>query len=201
MVPNIHAVGRNYVKHIEELQNEIPDEPVIFSKSPSCLTKASQLTFPVQAQPVHFELELVLRMGQDLDIGAFRDLGSVSHVGLGIDFTAREWQGRLKKKGLPWHMAKNFQNACWLGSLKAGSPNSAYQFQLYQNDALQQDGDSTHMIYPFQKVLSWINRTIPLNEGDLIYTGTPAGVGPTIPGDKLRVVCQTLETDQEISIL
>lgn len=200
-VRNIHAVGRNYVKHIQELGNDMPDEPVVFSKSPATLTNAVKLCFPPAMNPVHFELELVLRLGESADAGSGKGLELVSHMALGIDFTARDRQSHFKEKKLPWHLAKNFRDGCWLGPLTTQFKiHEPFSFQLYQNGTLRQDGDSRHMMYDFQKMITFINRTLPFMEGDLIYSGTPAGVGPVQEGDRLRLVCEALQTDLEIEI-
>lgn len=199
MVRNIHAVGRNYAAHIEELGNERPAEPVVFSKVPACLTSANLLHFPMSMAPVHYELELVLRIGRHYECGAKPKSFKVSHMALGLDFTARDCQTRQKEKGLPWHPAKNFRDACFLGPLTTDFHlTEPFLFQLYVNGNLAQDGDSGKMIYDFHTILTYLNTTMPLMEGDLIYTGTPAGVGPVNEGDRLRLVCDALQTDLEI---
>ena len=196
---NIHAVGRNYVAHIEELGNQVPGEPVFFSKSLSSLTTSSELVFPEALKPLHYELELVLRIGSSIERNAFRDLSCISHIGLGIDFTARALQSELKQKQLPWFLAKSFQNACYLSPLKPFEAGH-HHFQLYRNQNLQQDGDSRLMIFDFAAQLSFLNRTLPLEEGDLLFTGTPAGVGPVEDGDRLLIRCSELALEQELSI-
>ena len=198
---NIYAIGRNYVKHIEELGNERPNEPVIFEKSLSSLTTVSELVFPKILGPIHHELELVLRVGRAVPLGCFVDLGCVSHIGLGLDFTARELQARLKAKGLPWFRAKNFANACFVGPMKEkDSFEDALGFQLYRNGILQQSGQSDHMIFSFGAILSFINQTIPLDVGDLIFTGTPSGVGSVASGDTLRIIAEQLDIDLSVKI-
>jgi len=200
-VGNIHAIGRNYVDHIEELGNKMSDQPVIFSKSPSTLSCERELTFTKALGPIHFELELVLRIGTDLDADSFHGMDCISHMGLGIDFTARETQADLKSKGLPWSLAKNFTNATWLSPLREGFDLSEpFHFRLAQNDQTRQQGDSTRMIYPFHEIVAFINRTMPLRSGDLIFTGTPAGVGPVADGDVLHVACPELLIDQRVII-
>ncbi len=198
---NIHAVGRNYAKHAEELGNRVPTEPVIFSKSVVTLTDADHLHFPARLTPIHFELELVLRIGSDVAPEAFQDSGCISHMALGIDFTARTYQSRLKEAGKPWHLAKSFRDSCFLGPLqtdfKVGEP---FPFFLYQNGELRQAGRSEDMIFSFEQVLAFINSTLPLEEGDLIFTGTPAGVGPLSDGDHLRIHCPELQTDRELVV-
>jgi 2-keto-4-pentenoate hydratase/2-oxohepta-3-ene-1,7-dioic acid hydratase in catechol pathway len=200
-VRNIHAVGRNYAKHIEELGNAVPEEPVLFAKSASCLTSAQHLAFPADLGSIHFELELVLQVGRAVPLGAFRDLDCIARMGLGIDFTARDLQAKLKAKGLPWHRAKSFQDACWLGPLSDQFDlQQSFQFELHQNGERRQIGDSTHMLNGFADLVAFINRGLPLEPGDLIFTGTPEGVGPVAEGDQLRVICARLATDREIRV-
>ena len=198
---NVLAIGRNYVKHIEELNNEIPEVPVVFGKSVSSLTDASALMFPRGLAPIHFELEVVLRIGVDIEPGTFRGLDQVSHAGLGIDFTARERQSQLKAKGLPWQLAKSFQHAAYLGPLREQPDlTENIAFQLFQNEALRQHGETRLMMFDFVTLLGFINRTLPLRAGDLVYTGTPAGVGPVAEGDRLRLTCSQLNTDCRLTV-
>jgi 2-keto-4-pentenoate hydratase/2-oxohepta-3-ene-1,7-dioic acid hydratase in catechol pathway len=194
-VRNIHAVGRNYADHARELKNPVPEEPVIFAKSPACLTTSERLAFPPGIGPIHLELEVVMRLGEALPVDGFANLNCVSHLALGIDFTARELQNSLKKKGLPWHRAKNFADACWLGPLREGVPAEPFSFSLTQNGAVRQSGFTADMIFGFAEILAFINKTMPLETGDLIFTGTPAGVGPVVPGDLPRLLCPALHTD------
>ena len=200
-VRNIHAVGRNYLQHIRELENQVPEEPVLFSKSPSGLTCSNYLLFPDRLRPIHFELELVLRLGVAVPVGALLDLSPVSHIALGIDFTARGLQSKLKRAALPWHRAKNFRDACFVAPLRTGFDlGKPFHFRLYQNGELRQDGDSALMMFDFFRLLRFINGTLPFQEGDLVFTGTPAGVGPVQSGDLLRLCCDELETDLETNI-
>ena len=149
-VRNIHAVGRNYVAHAAELGNAVPNEPVLFSKAPASLTTGPDLYFPNGLAPIHFELELVLRLGRDLPLGTFHNLDCISHIGLGIDFTARGLQKNLKKQGLPWDRAKSFQNSCYLGPMRDDVLlNQDFHFQLFQNDWLRQDGNSRLVLFDF----------------------------------------------------
>ena len=198
---NIYAVGRNYAAHIRELGNQKPAEPVLFGKSLSSLSLGPELTFPGHLGAIHHELELVLRIGGEVPIGSLQGLGCVSHMALGLDFTARELQDRLKAAGLPWHAAKSFQDACFLGPLrKVASLEGPFRFKLFVNDQLRQDGDSGHMIFGFEEILASINRSTALWSGDLVFTGTPAGVGPVADGDALRLVCEALDTDCRLHV-
>jgi len=198
---NIYAIGRNYVKHIEELGNKRPDEPIIFAKSLASLTSLHHLLFPALLDPIHHELELVLRIGAPVPMGAYRDLSIVSHMGLGLDFTARGEQTRVMQAGLPWHMSKSFQNACYLdGMTENFDLSKPFHFLLHCNGELRQQGDSSHMIFSFDDMLKVINRTIAFHVGDLIFTGTPAGVGPVVAGDELRISCPELDVKQTLTV-
>ena len=197
---NVHAVGRNYSEHALELGNPIPREPVLFAISPCSLTTAELLRFPRELGPVHFELEVVLRIGEDLDVGQVQGPGCISHMALGIDFTARDLQKDLKQRGLPWHRAKNFANAAWVGPLRSEIPSAPFSFSLAQNGQVRQRGSTGQMIFPFPEILTYINRTMTLQEGDLIFTGTPSGVGPLAAGDQLHLVCGALATNLTLSI-
>lgn len=198
---NIYAVGRNYVAHARELGNQPPQEPVIFCKTLQTLTTETHLVFPQFLRPIHYEAELVLRVGRSVPQGGAVALECVSHVGLGLDFTARELQNKLKEKGLPWHLAKNFQNACFVaGFSNTVDVNRPIRFDLHQNGQLRQSGDTRAMIFPFDRVLAFLVRFGALEEGDLIFTGTPAGVGPVAPGDVLRVSSQELDLAVEVSV-
>ena len=198
---NIYAIGRNYAKHIEELGNKRPHSPIIFANSLASLTSLHQLLFPAHLDPIHHEVELVLRIGSHVAMGAYRDHAVVSHMGLGIDFTARGEQTRVMKAGLPWHMSKSFQSSCYLdGMTENFDMKTPFHFMLHINGALRQQGDSSHMIFSFDDMLTVINRTIAFHVGDLIYTGTPAGVGPVVAGDELRISCSELGVDQTLTV-
>lgn len=198
---NIYAIGRNYVEHVRELSNALPERPVVFSKNPSTLTGSRALELPRALGEIHFELELVLRLGSDRAPGRLQSTDCISHMALGIDFTARALQSRLKTAGLPWFLAKNFQHACFVGPLcESFDLDRPFRFRLFQNDSPRQHGDSRHMIFDFLTMLKFINRNLPLQAGDLVFTGTPSGVGPVADRDVLRLVCPELDTDCRLEI-
>lgn len=200
-VRNIHAVGRNYVAHTRELGNAQPAQPVLFSKSPATLAHGDAVHLPAAVGTVHHELELVLRIGVDLPVGAFRDLSCISHVGLGIDFTARDRQTALKNAGLPWHLAKNFRDGCYLLGLTAGAdPAAPRTFTLDVNGTRRQSGDSSLMVFSPAHVLAFLNATHPLAAGDLLFTGTPEGVGPVAHGDTLHLACPDLGLEGRVAV-
>jgi 2-keto-4-pentenoate hydratase/2-oxohepta-3-ene-1,7-dioic acid hydratase in catechol pathway len=188
---NIHCVGRNYAAHAAELQNEIPKEPVLFSKSTAGLTCESVLNFPAHLQPIHHELELVLRIKHDLPLYAKPSLKDVSHIGLGIDFTARGLQNKLKAKGLPWHLSKSFQNSAYIAGL-GPVVEGAIKFELKRGEELLQSGESSLMLFNKDHILAYLCRFIPLQAGDLIYTGTPSGVGSVANGETYQLASEVL---------
>ena len=187
----IFCVGRNYAEHAKELGNEIPEEPVIFMKPKSALLQANTpFYYPEFSNELHYEVELVLRISkngkyiQEQQADKYYDAISV-----GIDFTARDIQAELKKKGLPWEKAKAWDNSAILGKWIELNPailNHPIHFSLLQNGNIVQSGDSTHMIFSFDHIVSHISNYFSLNIGDLIYTGTPSGVGECVTGDLLE---------------
>lgn len=197
---NIYCVGRNYAAHAAELNNEIPSEPVLFGKDHGCLTLGPVLNFPKALGTIHYESELVLRIGVPVPLGKFRDLGCVAQIGVGIDFTARELQTSLKQKGLPWFRAKSFVNSAYLADGFRPIPEGDITFKLYRNEELSQSGCTSDMIFKYHHILEFINTTMPLDPGDLIFTGTPAGVGPADIGDRFRLVCEALNVDSSFEI-
>ena len=187
----IICIGRNYVAHAKELNNEVPDEPVFFMKPDSSLLRNNDPFYiPDWTNDVHHEIELVLkinRIGKNIEKRfAHRYF---DEIGLGVDFTARDVQQKLKEKGLPWEKAKAFDQAAVLGNtfIKKEELNDAanIQFKLNINGDLVQDGNSNLMIFSFDDIISHISKYVTLKIGDLIYTGTPAGVGPVKIGDRL----------------
>ena len=187
----IFCVGRNYAEHAKELGNEIPEEPVIFMKPKSALLQANTpFYYPEFSNELHYEAELVLRISKNgkyiQEQQAYKYYDAIS---VGIDFTARDIQAELKKKGLPWEKAKAWDNSAILGKWIELNPailNHPIHFSLLQNGNIVQSGDSTHMIFSFNKIIANISNYFSLNIGDLIYTGTPSGVGECVTGDLLE---------------
>lgn len=188
----IICIGRNYVAHAYELKNEVPDEPVFFMKPDSSLLRNNDPFYiPDWTKEVHHEIELVIkinRIGKNIEKRfAHRYF---DEVGLGIDFTARDVQNKLKEKGLPWEKAKAFDQSAVLGSVfidKAVFPvQNNISFKLKKNGMLVQEGNSELMIFNFEEIISNVSKYVTLKIGDLIYTGTPAGVGPVKIGDHLE---------------
>ncbi len=185
----IICIGRNYVAHARELNNEVPTEPMVFIKPQTALNTTGAMTIPNFTKDLHYELELVLRVGTGgSQIGMEEALDHIDAIALGIDFTARDIQAACKAKGHPWEKAKAFDNAATLSDFKSFGDykEGAIKFRLFKNGECVQDGDSSLMIFPFDKIISYVSDFFTLEKGDLIYTGTPAGVGPVSPGDMLE---------------
>ncbi|OSI10762.1 fumarylacetoacetate hydrolase family protein [Neisseria zoodegmatis] len=191
-VNNIYCIGRNYVDHIAELKNETPTEPVVFMKpNNSILNDGSTIILPPYSQSVHYECELVLLIGRDSDGLCDEDLcGIIAGFGIGLDLTARDVQGRLKEKGLPWTKAKGFRGAACVSDFVAAATLPQAQdcaFTLTVNGELRQKGHTSHMIYPIAAILRELAESYGLKAGDMVFTGTPAGVGELHSGDKLEL--------------
>lgn len=177
----IICIGRNYTKHIEELANEKPENPVIFMKPDSAvLLKNNPFIIPPFSQDIHFEVEILVKINR---IGKFID-EKFAHkyyeeIGLGIDFTARDVQNKMKEKGLPWEKAKAFDGSAVIGKYfkKKDLNLNSIKFQLYKNESLVQDGDSSHMLWKIDEIIAYVSQFFTLKIGDVIFTGTPAGVG------------------------
>lgn len=186
-INRIFCIGRNYAEHVRELGNA-PDEAfVVFMKPPSCVVPAdTPLRLPRGRGAVHHEAELVVRLGGGgADIAADAALAHVTHLTLGLDLTLRELQNALKKKGAPWELAKAFDGAAPLGHWRPfrGEDLQALEFTLHVNGALRQQGRTRDMLFPVARQIEILSRTWALQDGDVIYTGTPAGVAALEPGD------------------
>jgi len=187
----IICIGRNYVAHARELNNEVPTSPVFFMKPDSALVISNRPFFyPDFSRDVHHELEVVIkisRLGRSIEERyAHRYF---NEVGLGVDFTARDLQSEQKKKGLPWEIAKGFDYSAPISEF---FPVEKYKdlhnlsFRLEKNGLTVQEGSTSLMIFSFEKIISYVSRFMTLKTGDLIFTGTPAGVGPVAIGDRLE---------------
>ena len=187
----IICIGRNYDEHIRELGNERPVEPVLFLKPDSALVLDNRnVRYPSFTSDIHHEVEIVLRIskaGKDVSVeNAGKHFDAVA---LGIDFTARDVQSRLKAKGLPWEIAKAFDDSAPVSSfipIENFSRSEGIFFSLKVDGELRQSGDTRQMIYNFEEIIHWSSRFFQLNPGDLIFTGTPSGVGPVHKGNRLE---------------
>ncbi len=187
----IFCVGRNYAEHAKELKNEVPSEPVIFLKPKSALLSPdAPFYYPQFTNELHYEMELVLCISKN---GKYIEEPQAhkyyNRISVGIDFTARDIQAELKKKGLPWEKAKAWDGSAVLGKLSSITEemlNNPIEFSLRLNNAVVQHGNSKDMIFSFDRIIADISQYFALNIGDLIYTGTPAGVGECVVGDVLE---------------
>lgn len=188
----IICVGMNYTDHIRELNNQVPEEPVIFFKPDSALLRNNDPFFiPGFSNEIHHEVELVVkicRVGKHIDpkyVGRY-----YKEIGLGIDFTARDLQAKLRSKGLPWEKSKGFDQSAAISKQfipieKLPDPKSI-KFRLDINGQTVQSGDSSWMIFPIDEIIVHVSKYFTLKMGDLIYTGTPVGVGPVRKDDRLE---------------
>ena len=180
----IICIGRNYVEHANELNNPVPKKPVFFLKPDTALLqKKNPFFYPEFSKDVHYEAELVLKIcknGRHIDEKfAYK---YYDEIGIGIDFTARDIQAECKKKGLPWEIAKAFDNSAPVGKFlpKSSLPeNDNIWFSLNINGEKRQAGYSKDMIFSFDQIIAYVSKFITLRIGDYIFTGTPSGVGPT----------------------
>lgn len=187
----IFCVGRNYVEHAKELGNAIPEEPVIFIKPKSAyLQPNAPFYYPEFSNELHYEVELVLRICKNgryiQEKQAHKYYNAIS---VGIDFTARDIQNELKKKGLPWEKAKGWDNSAIIGKWVDLTPQilqNPINFSLKNNGEIVQKGTSSNMLFSFDKIVANISNYFSLNIGDVIFTGTPSGVGECVVGDVLQ---------------
>ncbi|MBN2868343.1 MAG: fumarylacetoacetate hydrolase family protein [Flavobacteriaceae bacterium] len=185
------CIGRNYTKHIEELQNERPTEPVVFIKPDTAILLKKQPFFiPDFSEDVHHEVEVLVkinRVGKHIDKKfAYK---YYNEIGLGIDFTARDLQQKLKEKGLPWEKAKSFDGAAvigeWMDKSEISDINNL-NFSLQKNETTVQNGNTSHMLYKIDEIIEYVSKYFTLKIGDVIFTGTPAGVGKVVANDELK---------------
>ncbi|HFK5584619.1 TPA: fumarylacetoacetate hydrolase family protein [Elizabethkingia anophelis] len=184
----IICVGRNYTEHAKELKNEIPTEPVLFIKPDTSVLKGSDFYIPEFSNDIHYELELVIKISKG---GKYiQEENAAKHyeqIGLGIDFTARDLQSKLKEKGLPWEKAKGFDGSAVVSDFFSVENFNAedIHFELKKNNQTVQEGNSKDMIFDINKLIANISQYFTLRVGDLIFTGTPAGVGKVEENDIL----------------
>jgi 2-keto-4-pentenoate hydratase/2-oxohepta-3-ene-1,7-dioic acid hydratase in catechol pathway len=185
----IICIGRNYVKHIEELKNERPDSPVIFLKPDSAvLLPRNPFVIPPFSADVHYEVEVIVKIDK---VGKFIDQKFAhkyyDEISLGIDFTARDLQEQLRSKGLPWEKAKAFDGSAVIGEFfpKENFDLLNLGFQLYKNEILVQNGNTRQMLWKIDEIIAYVSQYFTLKKGDIIFTGTPEGVGRVDPDDVL----------------
>ncbi len=187
----ILAIGRNYVEHIKELNNEIPSEPVIFTKPDTALLQKNEpFYYPDFSNDIHYEVEIVLKISK---VGKYIDEkfahNYFNEIGIGIDFTARDLQQKAKEKGLPWAISKGFNHSAPISKFipKSGFDDiNNLDFSLTIDKKIRQSGNTGLMIYGFNYIIAYISTYFTLKKGDLIFTGTPKGVGPVERGNMLE---------------
>lgn len=179
-MPTIWAIGRNYKDHALEMKAELPKEPLVFLKSEGGLSTDNSVLIPSFTKDLQHEIELAVRLGPLL---------IPSEVALAIDLTARDIQSELKAKGLPWALAKSFKNSCpvspWI-PFESHEWFSSLQFSLAVNGQKRQQGKVKDMIFELSELIAFLNEKFPVTPGDIILTGTPAGVGSLKSGDHLN---------------
>lgn len=187
----IICIGRNYADHAKEMNAPLPENPVFFMKPDTAhLPAGNPFYIPDFTQDLHYECELVVRIkkaGKHIPEKFAPDY--YDQVGLGIDFTARDLQTACKEKGLPWEIGKSFDNSAPMGThfLDKSTLNLAdLTFTLHKNGTLVQTGHTTDMIFTIDRLIAYVSQYITLKTGDLLFTGTPAGVGPVAIGDRLE---------------
>ena len=185
----IICIGRNYAKHIEELANERPDNPVVFLKPDSAiLPKKNPFFIPPFSSDVHYEVEVLIKINKVGKHIASRFAHKYyDEIALGIDFTARDVQQQCKEKGLPWEKAKAFDGSAVIGNFynKKDFNLENLSFQLLKNNEIVQDGNTQSMLWKIDELISYVSQYFTLKKGDIIFTGTPAGVGKVSENDVL----------------
>lgn len=186
----IIAVGRNYKEHAEELNNSVPESPVIFMKPDTAVLKDNKPFYvPDFSEEIHHEIELVIKICKEGKHIAEKFAGNYfEDLGLGIDFTARDLQKKHKEQGLPWELAKAFDNSAPISQFTSKTNFERLNhinFRLDINGETRQEGNTKDMLFSFEYLIAFISRYITLKKGDLIFTGTPSGVGKIAIGDKL----------------
>ena len=198
-VRRVFCVGRNYADHAREMGSD-PDRepPFFFSKPADAVTVAAEIPADKISKKFEFEGELVVAIGKGgADIPAASALDHVYGYSVGCDLTRRDLQGEAKKTGRPWDMSKGFDNSAPIAPIqpaaKIGHPGKG-RLTLSVNGAIKQDGDISQMIWPVPDVIAFLSTLVVLAPGDLIYTGTPSGVGPIVKGDKVEIICEGVTT-------
>lgn len=186
----ILAIGRNYAKHIEELNNERPEEPVVFGMPETAILKNNAaFYYPDFSEDIHHEVEILIKIckvGKNIDEKFAHKY--YDEIGVGIDFTARDLQSRAKAKGLPWDIAKGFNGSAPISKFipKAGFDLDKLNFSLKKNGEVVQDGNTSMMLFNIDCLIAYVSKFFMLKKGDILFTGTPEGVGPVQIGDRLE---------------
>lgn len=184
----IFCIGRNYVDHAKELNNPVPSEPLVFMKPPTAILRANKPFYhPEFSDDIHYEVEVIIKIDKNGKCVSEKFAeGYYSSIALGIDFTARDIQKKCKEKGHPWEKAKGFDNSAVLSEFHPLDKSKPVIFSLKKNGKIVQEGNSADMIFGFDHIVFHLSRYFTLQQGDIIYTGTPAGVGKIEIGDILE---------------
>lgn len=186
----IFCIGRNYAEHAAEMKSKVPTKPMVFMKpSTALLLDNAPFYYPEFSENIHFEVEVILKVSKNgRHIQPEFASNYYSHIGLGIDFTARDVQAKCKEKGHPWEIAKAFDQSALVSPFipKEDVNLKALEFSLQQNGEIVQQGNTKDLVFDFETLLVYISKIFTLQIGDLIFTGTPAGVGPVKIGDELE---------------
>jgi len=191
-IARVFCIGRNYVEHVRELSNVLPTKPVVFIKPASCLVAPGEkVHFPKHGKELHHEVEIVVRIGRQGRVKAEEEaLSFISALTVGLDLTLRDVQGELKKKGLPWEIAKAFEQSAPVGDFIPYDRSldlKNISFGCKVNGKERQRGNTGKMIFSIERLLVELSKIWLLRSGDLVYTGTPSGVGPLEIGDSIEV--------------
>ncbi|MFH0931836.1 MAG: fumarylacetoacetate hydrolase family protein [Candidatus Zixiibacteriota bacterium] len=198
-IPRVFCIGRNYVEHVQELKNIIPTKPVVFIKPASCLVgPGKKIHFPKHGSELHYEVEIVVKVGQEGRVRTEEEaLSFISSITVGLDLTLRDIQEDLKQKGLPWEIAKAFEQSAPIGNFVPYDQSldlNNISFGCKVNGIERQRGNTGNMIFSIGKLLVELSKIWELCPGDLIYTGTPSGVGPLRIGDSIEIESDPIGT-------
>lgn len=192
-IRNIYCIGRNYAQHAKEMGSPVPSTPLVFLKPLGAICySGSKISIPTQSNEIHFEGEIVVaisKSGKNIPSDSTEE--HIAGYGVGIDLTARDIQALAKKKGHPWSVAKGFDDFAPISEFIPASDiedEKNMDLKLFQNGFVKQHGNTSEMIFPIPDLIHFLSQIYTLHPGDLIFTGTPEGVGPVQPGDKLEVL-------------
>jgi len=193
----VFCIGQNYAEHVKEMKGEVPNSPVIFCKPPTSLVAPrEEIHFPKHGQELHHEVEIVVLIGKGGRAETAEEASLfIAGLTLGLDLTLRDLQGSLRQKGLPWEIAKSFDQSAPIGSFvphEKLSDLGDIEFSCRVNGQIRQESNTSDMIFPIERLIVEVSRIWELRPGDLIFTGTPSGVGPLRVGDCVTIESPTL---------
>lgn len=198
----VFCVGRNYVEHAEELGNDVPQDPIIFTKPMNALRHGSYniIEYPPRTKDLHFEGELVLLLrGGGRHIHAYSPADVIAGYAVGLDLTMRDFQNEAKRKGLPWMLSKGFDGAAQVSHFIPFEAAPAFEdlgFSLWVNDELRQRATTNQMVFSPEMLMPFISRFCSIKAGDMLFTGTPRGTGPLAVEDKIVMQLHTANPDE-----